>query len=298
MMLQAWPIRLLTISAGHFKTSQSGSNQDRPLCGYIFMSVFWGKQGDFQFFLSAGAASANASSVIFSIMCCCSSCEPAGEAPPQGQRSAHHSTSQRRGRVSDSTDKSLESPPSHTNAPPRNKFVLRDAANSAQSVALYASATFPMLWGSPLRVTEMPKPCNLGPSRTGYRANPMPLCLYGMSGPTNPNNRTKPTVIETPQTILFLVLDAMRLVYNRQLVYQNAKIQPLPFRRRSGVSTFSRWPIRGENRAFSIIVSSKVKRAEPESEPFSSPVLRSKVRWTWIWSFCFYPLFRQWRRGL
>jgi hypothetical protein len=31
-----------------------------------------------------------------------------------------------------------------------------------------------------------------------------------MSGPTNPNNRTKPTVIETPQTILFLVPDAMR----------------------------------------------------------------------------------------
>ena len=34
------------------------------------------------------------------------------------------------------------------------------------------------------------------------------------------------------------------------------------------------------------------------SEPFSSPVLRSKVRWTWIWSSYFCPLFRQWWRGL
>jgi len=41
-----------------------------------------------------------------------------------------------------------------------------------------------------------------------------------------------------------------------------------------------------------------IKRAEPESEPFSSPVLRSKVRWTWIWSSCFYPLCWQRRRGL
>jgi hypothetical protein len=31
----------------------------------------------------------------------------------------------------------------------------------------------------------------------------------------------------------------------------------------------------------------ELNRAEPDSEPFSSPVLRSKVRWTWIWSFAF-----------
>jgi hypothetical protein len=37
----------------------------------------------------------------------------------------------------------------------------------------------------------------------------------------------------------------------------------------------------GENRAFSIIRQQQ-RKAEPESEPFSSPVLRSKVRWAWI----------------
>jgi len=46
-------------------------------------------------------------------------------------------------------------------------------------------------------------------------------------------------------------------------------------------------PIRSENRASSIIVSSEIKRAEPDSEPFSSPVLRSKVRWIWLCSFLF-----------
>jgi hypothetical protein len=68
------------------------------------------------------------------------------------------------------------------------------------------------------------------------------------------------------------------------------------------------WPICSENRAFFIIGSSKLKRAEPESQPFGSPVLRSKARLgeasgvAWALDldllFLFYPLFRQWRSGL
>src|SRR6266700_696119 len=94
-----------------------------------------------------------------------------------------------------------------------------------------------------------------------------------------------------------------------QAPFTRAQISPIGPRRsplpaagiKNGLSNYadikrSIWPIRGQNRAIFIIVSSEVKRAEPESEPFSSPVLRSKVRWAWIWSFVFVLL--SWNGGV
>jgi hypothetical protein len=44
------------------------------------------------------------------------------------------------------------------------------------------------------------------------------------------------------------------------------------------------WPIRGEKRALFIIRKQRRKRSRTRSDPFGAPVLRSEVRWAWIWS--------------
>jgi len=140
----ARPTKSRVTVTGHSKTSQPGSNETATRRCFVRIR-FLDASKSFSITSYLLAQPCQILHLQSSQSCASVHHENRAEGLLQGQRFAHHSTSQRRGRESESTDKPGEFPQSRRNAPVRNKSVLRDTANSAQSRALYASATSPML---------------------------------------------------------------------------------------------------------------------------------------------------------